>query len=149
MLADADGEIASLELSSTRTKLRTPGPHEDVLFHTNTFWTEEMRQVQVHDDAVYTRRAPAGLRGHLLHQSAIKRRERFEQLLASDQPLDLNALSRIMADHGEDGKPADTTPCVHGPYWSTTASLQLFPRTRRIRVAFDSACRGQHVELAL
>src|SRR4029077_1658840 len=34
MLADADGDIASLELSTTRSELRRPAPGEDLLYHT-------------------------------------------------------------------------------------------------------------------
>jgi len=45
-------------------------PDEDVLFHTNTFWTEGMRQVQMPDDAVYSAQAPQFLRGRPLYDSA-------------------------------------------------------------------------------
>ncbi len=37
MLCDASGDMASLELSSTRSYLRRPASDEDVLFHTNAF----------------------------------------------------------------------------------------------------------------
>jgi hypothetical protein len=74
---------------------------------------------------------------------------RFEEILEADRPLNLENLQRIMADHGGQDLPTDTTICVHGTYWTTTASLQLFPRSRRIRVAYDYACRAQHEELAL
>jgi hypothetical protein len=33
--------------------------------------------------------------------------------------------------------------------WNTTATLQLFPVSRRMRVAFDSACRAQFEEIVL
>jgi len=149
MLADAGGEIASLELSSTRAQLRTPGPGENALFHTNTFWTDSMREVQVHDDAVYSGKAPVCLRGGRLHESAVKRTERFKNLLGKIEPLDLEALGAIMGDHGSAKEPSSSTICMHGPYWTTTASLQLFPKSRRMRVAFDSACRARYAEVAL
>ncbi len=52
-----------------------------------------------------------------------------------------------MADHGRDGTPSNESICMHSEYWSTTATLQFFPRSRRIRVAFDSACRAQFTDL--
>lgn len=149
MLADAEGGIASLELSSTRSKLRIPSPDEDFIYHTNVFCTEDMRKIQIPDEAVYSPKAPEGLRGRAIHESAVKRKARFEEILEPDRPLNLENLERIMSDHGRQDSPADTTICVHGPYWTTTASLQLFPRFRRIRVAYDYACRAQHEEIAL
>jgi hypothetical protein len=149
MLADADGDIASLELSSIHAKLREPELDEDVIFHTNAYRTEEMRRVQISDDAVYTQQAPQFLRGRPVHESSARRDARFEKLLAGHEPLDLSALSKIMSDHGDDNQPSDTTICVHSSYWYTTASLQLFPGSRRMRVAFDSACQAQYAELAL
>jgi hypothetical protein len=149
MLADACGEIASLELSSTRSQLRTPGDGENAIFHSNVFWTDHMRKVQVHDDAVYSDKAPGCLRGRSLHESAVKRDERFKNLLAKNQPLDIAALGAIMSDHGSAGDPSSSTICMHSPYWTTTASVQLFPKSRRMRIAFDSACRAQYAEIAL
>ena len=70
MLCDASGDIASLELSSTRSHLRRPVSGEDVLFHTNAFSSVPMREVQVPWDAVYTDAAPTPLRGQRLHQSS-------------------------------------------------------------------------------
>ena len=149
MLADADGEIASLELSSTRAEARIARQGQDVLFHNNNFWTDSMREVQVPDTAVYSTKAPAVLRGRSLHESAMRRTSRLRTLLEVKEGLSIEAVGRIMSDHGDNNEPTDTTVCVHGPYWSTTASLQLFPRSRRIRVAFDSACSAQFVEFSL
>ena len=142
MLGDADGDIASLELSSTRHRLRRPADGEDELYHTNAFSSSHMREVQVPWDAVYTNDAPAPLRGRRLHQSSESRDQRFRQLLAEVDVLDANLLGAIMADHGSDDTPSDDTPCVHGSYWFTTACLQFFPRARRIRVAYNTACQA-------
>jgi hypothetical protein len=71
------------------------------------------------------------------------------KLLERNEPLDITALAKIMADHGDDNKPEETTIRTHSPYWATTASLQLFPKSRQMRVAFDSACRAQHEEILL
>src|SRR5437773_9450288 len=58
MLADASGDIASLELSNTRSQLRLPSDASDVLFHTNAFFTEKMKEVELAANAYYTDLAP-------------------------------------------------------------------------------------------
>src|SRR5262249_17126754 len=80
MVADADGDIASLELSATRSSLRRPQGTDDFLFHTNDFWTPEMRAVQIPDDAVLTSAAPTPLRGQRVHDSARARNRRYQEL---------------------------------------------------------------------
>jgi len=147
MLADADGDIVSLELSSTRYHVRRPAEGEDALFHTNAFWSAHMQEVQVPWDAVYTKNAPTPLRGRRLHQSSELRDGRFRQLFAEVGMLDADLLGRIMADHGPEDIPSDYTPCVHGSYWFTTACLQFFPKSRRMRVAYNTACRATFEEV--
>ena len=149
MLADATGDIASLELSSTRSHLRRPPAGEDVLFHTNAFSSIEMTEVQVPWEAVYTDRAPTPLRGRRLHESSELRDQRFAQLFRENEVFGPDELAVVMADHGPRGMPDDNTPCVHGSYWYTTATLQFFPKTRRMRVAYDTACQARYEEFEL
>jgi hypothetical protein len=149
MLCDASGDIASLELSSTQSHLRRPASGEDVLFHTNAFSSAPMREVQIPWDAVYTNEAPTPLRGRRVHQSSELRDERFKQLLEQTEILGADELGAVMADHGSTGTPSDYTPCVHGSYWSTTACLQFFPKARRMRVAYESACGARYEEVEL
>lgn len=147
MLGDADGDIASLELSTTRWHLRRPARDDDALYHTNAFSSPQMQQVQVPWEAVYTNDAPVPLRGRRLHQSSELRDQRFKQLLSDAKVLDADGLAAIMADHGPDGMPSDFTPCVHGSYWYTTACLQFFPMRRRMRVAYNTACQARFEEV--
>jgi predicted choloylglycine hydrolase len=149
MLADATGDIASLELSTTRSRLRRPAAGEDVVFHTNAFSSAHMRDVQIPSEATYTARAPTPLRGRRLHQSSELRDKRFRQLLGENEILGADELATLMADHGPSGAPGDFTPCVHGSYWQTTACLQFFPRTRRMRVAYSTACEARYAEVEL
>jgi hypothetical protein len=149
MLADAAGDLASLELSATRFQVRRPAPGAGVLCHTNAFATPQMQAVEAPRDAVFTRRAPRALRGRTVGESAAARDERFAHLLAAAPQLDPAALARLMSDHGPEGQPGALTPCVHGDYWSTTATLQLFPRSRRLRVSYSSACTADFAEFAL
>ena len=149
MLADATGDIASLELSSTRSHLRRPPPGEDVLFHTNALSDAHMQEIQVPWEATYTDRAPVPLRGRRVHQSSELRGRRFEQLLAETEIFGPDELAVVMADHGPNGVADDCTPCVHSSYWCTTACLQFFPRSRRMRVAYETACQARYEEVGL
>jgi len=149
MLADAEGDLASLEMSATRSHVRGVAPGEDFLFHTNCFSSPAMREVQIPDDAIYTPTAPTPLRGQRVHQSSERRNQRYQELLASLPVLDEDLLSAILADHGANGAPSENTPCMHSSYWHTTACLQFFPKSRRMRVAFDSACQARYQEIVL
>jgi predicted choloylglycine hydrolase len=149
MLADETGDLASLELSNTRSHLRRPADNEDYLFHSNAFHSETMQEVQVSARAVFSRKAPDVLRGHRVLESSECRDQRFEKLLSQCDSLGPDDLSVVMSDHGPDDEPSLNTICKHSSYWNTTASLQLFPATRSIRVAFDSTCQARYQEFGL
>ncbi|MEE2705627.1 MAG: C45 family peptidase [Planctomycetota bacterium] len=149
MLADAEGDIGSLELSATRTELRRPQAGEDRIFHSNCYSTDVMREVEVGPTAVFTSKAPSPLRGKRVLSSSECRNARFERLLASRSPLDAGAVTKVMSDHGENGEPSSNTICMHSDYWCTTACLQFFPRRRQMRVAYSSACGAQYEEFEL
>jgi len=149
MLADASGDLASLELSPTRTEVRRPSPGEDTLVHTNLYSTDRMREVQLSRDAVYSGKAPKVLRGQRVLEPFSCHHERLDGLLSGRGALNTDDLARVMADHGEAGVPSADTVCVHSPYWATTACCQLLPRSRRLRIAYDYACRAQYEEFNL
>lgn len=149
MLADAQGDIASLELSSSRASVRRPENGQDAIFHTNCFFTGGMCEIQVPSTAVFTGRVPQPLRGRRVLQSADLRRARLEELLAQDAVLDADGLRSLLSDHGPDGRPSDDTLCIHGSYWSTTASLQFFPARRAMRLSYSSTCQAKYVEFGL
>ena len=146
MLADASGQVASLEVSNERSALRLG---EDVLHHSNRFSMPAMRGVEVPIGARFDARAPLALRGAVVHDSALVRDARFAELVDTIEAFDIDDLARVMSDHGPSGEASNSTICMHSDYWSTTASLQFFPRSRRIRVAFDSACRARYRDFVL
>jgi hypothetical protein len=147
MLADASGDIASLELSSTRAELRRPAAGEDLIFHTNAYSTAQLCQVQVDERAVFDNRAPATLRGRQVLRSSNVRGARFAELLARHERLGLEELGRIMSDHGPNDAPSHESICVHSDYWFTTACLQMLPVGRTLRVAYSSACQAKFEEI--
>ncbi len=63
-------------------------------------------------------------------------------------PLGPDGLARLLADHGPAGTPDATTLCVHSDYWRTTACLQWFPRSRRLRASYSTACAAAFREFA-
>ena len=149
MLADPSGDIASLELSSTSSRLRRPAGDTDLIYHTNCFSDGHMCDVQVPTTAMFTDRVPAPLRGRRVLQSAQRRREQFERLFSNHAAFDSEQLRQLLGDHGASGQPSDDSLCMHGSYWTTTASLQFFPARRSMRVAYSSTCDANYVELQL
>lgn len=149
MLADQSGDIASLELSSSHAQLRRPTAGDDLIFHTNCFFNPEMCGVQVPSEAIFTDRAPTPIRGRRVLQSADCRLDRLTELLSDHRSLGPDQLQKILGDHGPSGVPSDDSLCMHGGYWTTTASLQWFPRQRKARVAYGSTCEATYVEFQL
>jgi hypothetical protein len=149
MLADAEGDIASLELSTTAGELRRPDGDDDAICHSNSYATGSMQAVEAPANAYYSRHVPVALRGRRVLESSDRRDERLAALLAGNKRLDADGLARLLADHGPTGEASEATLCMHSDYWTTTACLQWFPRSRRVRVAYDTACRAQYAEFGL
>lgn len=149
MLADASGDIASLELSNTRSRLRRPDDGENLLFHTNEFQVPDMRPTEVSHEARFGRRAHPAMRGRRVLESAELRARRIGELLRPRNCLSADDLAGVLADHGPDRNPSETSVCVHGRFRQTAACLQLFPQTRRMRIAYDLACTARFHEFAL
>jgi hypothetical protein len=149
MLADASGDIASIELSSNHSAVRRPSEGEDTLCHSNSYVTEAMQRIEAPPNAYYSHRVPKPLRGSRVLESSDRRDERFVELLAKTQQFDGDSLQSVMADHGAGGNGTACTPCMHSDYWNTTACVQFYPRERRMRVAFDAACRATFVEFLI
>lgn len=148
-LADAAGDIASLELSNTKAALRRPAAGQNWLVVTNVCVCPEMRAVQVPDGDVFSRRVPRALQGKPVLEWHAARARRLEQLVAATGTLNPENLLALMADHGPQGEPDGTSPCVHTDYWSTTASLQWFPARRGVRVSYSATCAADYAELTL
>jgi hypothetical protein len=154
MLADSEGDIASLELSTTCSELRRPADGADLLFHTNAFCTKPMQGVQVSPEALFTSRAPAALRNQRPLDSSAWRDARFIELLARRERFGWDELTEVMSDHGPvNGSDAEGNGshglCVHSDYWNTTACLQLEPRRCCMRVAYGPTCRAVFQEFSL
>jgi predicted choloylglycine hydrolase len=149
MLADAAGDLASLELSNSKAAVRRPAQGEDWLTFTNVCRCPETCAVQVPKTAVYSDQVPRPLRGQPVLQWHIKRAGRIEELVRLRGTLGSDEVAAVMADHGPRGLPDGASPCVHTDYWRTTAALQWFPARRSVRAWYGTACTAKYVELAL
>ena len=149
MLADAAGDLASVELSNTHAGVRRPAVGTDWLSFTNVCLCPETCAVQVSESAAWSERSPSPLRGGLLLQPHSNRARRIEELVSRQSCLGPDELAAIMADHGPAGLPDGSSPCVHTDYFNTTACFQWFPGRRRVRVSYSVACKARYVEIAL
>jgi hypothetical protein len=149
MLADAEGDVAALEIASDRVRERRPEAGGDFLFHSNAYHTPQLKAVEASPETRYSEHAPPPLRGRRVMESPERRDARLAELLASPVVSDADDLARLMSDHGAEGRADDGTICMHGDYWRTTAALQLFPAERKMRVAYGPACRADFQEFAL
>ena len=150
MLVDATGDAASLELADTVGVAVRPTPGETALVHTNFFSAESLQREQVTVDAVYGDDAPRPLRGISVRESASRRLARMKSLLSGRRQLEPDEALSLLADHGGEGEGDPNTLCMHGPYWETTATVQMLPAERTLRVSLGHRCRaGELVELSL
>ncbi len=149
MLVDATGDLASVELTNREIEVRRPEPGRNWLAHTNKLSGAKTVAVEIDRRAVFDCRAPGPLRGTNVLESSIVRYARLEMLLNSASRLDSAEIARILSDHGQDGLGSLNTICMHSSYWSTSASLQLDPVERRLRVSFSPTCQAEYHEYAL
>jgi hypothetical protein len=147
MLADAAGDIASVELAPDFFTVR----RGDALIHANHALTDAMLPRDVPRDARVPGWVwPAELRGRRVHESSERRLARAESMLAAMGAASEGDLAGLLADHGDAGGGGDDgTVCRHGPYYQTTCSMVLFPRRRAMRVLVGSPCTGSFTDLSL
>lgn len=149
MLADAEGDIVSLELSSSRSEIRRPAAGIDLLHHTNHFQSSKTREVEVSPEAVFIDKAPRPLRGRRVLDSALRRTARFEELVVNRVAYSPEDLTTLMSDHVGGDLEKGSTICMHGDYWNTTATMLYFPRRRAMRISYTSACQAAYREFSL
>ena len=149
MLGDPSGTIASLEISNTRVERREPAAGHDRLFHTNRYCCAAMSAIEVDDRAMHGTKSPRPLRGHRVHQSADERSALFQELIDSEVQFDRVSMQKVMSSHGSSHLPSSGTICMHSDYWHTTASMQLFPSERLLRVSFSPACVAEYREFTV
>ncbi|HYU15606.1 MAG TPA: C45 family peptidase [Candidatus Acidoferrum sp.] len=146
MLADAEGDIASVELAPDFLTVR----RGEALVHANHALTEDMAERDVPREALFPRWIwPAELRGRRLLESSERRHARASSLVGERGAASEEDLVAMLSDHGAAARGDDHTVCRHGPYYSTTSSVVIFPRRRAMRVLVGSPCTGSFTDLSL
>ena len=142
MLADAEGDIASLEVSTTRSRIAAPrGGRRHHLSHQRLSHRADAGECKSRPNAIFTP-APAPLRNQRPLDSSNWRDARFVDLLARHDRFGWDELTAVMSDHGPPDDANGHGLCVHSDYWNTTACVQLDPRERTMRVAYSSTCQA-------
>ena len=140
LVADAAGNMVTVEVSPNFCGVREP--EEGLLVNTNHYRCREMISYDIPRNAYYTSRNMHALRGVRVHESSELRCARAEQLLSAAETLTIKDLWSVFSDHGESGRGDDNTICRHGPYFSTTCSVIMLPRSRRLLVTFGRPCES-------
>ncbi len=138
MIGDAEGTLRTVETSSTESAVREPqGP---VLVNTNHYHTEEMKRIEVPQDAVYPDDASPDLRGTPVFLSSKTRWDRANELLALGGRFSEERIHGIMSDHGADAEPSRLTICRHDELASTLYTLVYYPERRSIKALYGNPC---------
>lgn len=140
LVADAGGDVACVELSPGFCGVREP--EDGVIIATNNYRSREMISYDIPRNAYYTGRNVRAFRGLRVHESSELRYARVEQLLSAMESVTVKDLLGVFCDHGESGRGDDNTVCRHGPYLSTTRSVIMFPRSRRLLVTYGHPCES-------
>ncbi|RJP32437.1 MAG: hypothetical protein C4536_06090 [Actinobacteria bacterium] len=138
LVADASGDMVTVELSSNFSGVRKP--EGGILINTNHYRCREMVSYDIPRNAYYTSKNVRALRGIRLHESSELRYGRAEQLLSDMGVVTMKDLLGVFCDHGESGRGDDNTICCHGPYFTTTCSIIMLPRSKRLLVTYGNPC---------
>lgn len=138
LVADASGDMVTMELSSNFCGVREP--EEGILINTNHYKCRDMTSYDIPRNAYYTNKNVKALRGVRVHESSELRYSRAEQLLSGAEDITIKDLLGVFSDHGESGRGDDNTICRHGPHFSTTCSIIMLPRSRRLLVTYGHPC---------
>ncbi len=140
LVADAFGRMATVELSSNFSGVREP--EDGILINSNHYRCREMVSYDIPRNAYYTSKNVRALRGVRVHESSELRYARAEQLFSGMELIGMRDLLGVFSDHGESGRGDDNTICRHGSYFSTTCSMIMLPRSRRLLVAYGNPCEA-------
>ncbi len=144
LVADADGALASVELSPNFSGVRAP--ENGVVINTNHYRSPELKPYDIPRNAYYTNRNVRALRGLRIHESSELRYERAELSLSELEMVSPRDLVGIFGDHGEGGRGSDNTICRHGGYYWTTCSMMFLPASRRMLVTYGNPCSSTYTE---
>jgi len=144
MLADAEGDIKTVEISNNNAATREPV--EERIINTNHYHTPEMQKYEIPRDAVFSGKVSKERLGKKVHESSEQRLKRAQELLSDKEEVDENSIATILRDHGKDNKPSNLTICQHGEYISTLRSVIFYPNRKTIKVLYGNPCQNEYAE---
>jgi len=146
LLVDASGDMASVELTPNFGGVREG--EGGVIINANHYLTSDTVPYGIPSNAYYTARAPRGLKGLRVHESSELRLSRALQLMEEKEAFSLKDLVAVFSDHGEGGRGDNNSICRHGDYFTTTCSVIIMPRSRRLLVTYGSPCDSIYTDFA-
>jgi predicted choloylglycine hydrolase len=135
-LADAKGNLETVELSCQHLKVRKP--EGDVVVNTNHYQTAEMKSVEI--PAAKAQKVQG-------YRTSPVRFERAKELLRNKRNIDEKLIKTVLRDHGSENKPSDSTVCMHSEMSGTTRSIVMYPNRRLIEVLFGHPCKNEYQEI--
>lgn len=148
MLADAEGDIRAVEISSNYSATREMVDGQ--IINTNHYHTDKMQQYEVPRKAVYSGKGiPKDWIGKRVHESSERRLKRAQELLEDRAKVDEDHIAAILRDHGNDDHPSNMTICQHGEYMSTLRSMIFYPQRKTVKILYGNPCKNEYTEFGL
>jgi len=146
MLADAEGDIKTVEISHNHAATREP--IENQIINTNHYHTPEMQKYEIPHNAVFSEKALKEWVGKRFHESSEERLKRAQNLLGGSDRIDGDKIITTLRDHGKDNNPSNLTICQHGEYSSTLRSVIFYPARKTIKVLYGNPCKNEFSEFS-
>jgi predicted choloylglycine hydrolase len=144
-LADADGNIKTVEISSNHSA--TSDTTGGQVVNTNHYKSNEMQRHEIPRNAVFfgkgVRKEDVGVR---VHESSEQRLQRAQELLKGREKVDESKIAVILRDHGENNEPSFLTICRHDVDGSTLRSVIFYPNRKSMKVLYGKPCQNQYDE---
>ena len=113
--------------------------------HTNHYITEELKDANIPDTVVWKYR---GFEGPYINSPRERYEREIDLLTRSQGHITIDTLKTILRDH-RGGEGSDFTPCTHGTFASTLASIIINPQTRQMWVTNTRPCCSEYEEFVL
>ncbi|MHA1111469.1 MAG: C45 family autoproteolytic acyltransferase/hydrolase [Promethearchaeota archaeon] len=144
MVNDPSGDMFVMEYTSKRIIKRLPT--ENHIHATNHFISDELKEVNMPSNALYTKDA-GPLAGMKIQESTHKRYQIADLLLGSWEKYSIEEMKSLHSDHSVTSMdiPDRNCLCRHGPIM-TTASSHIFDlETMEAWICFGSPCKNEYV----
>lgn len=144
MIADAEGDVRSVELTPRRSSTRRPSG--GLIVNTNHYHMEELQRHEISRNAIWDGDVHESLIGRRIFESTERRLMRAEELLEGVEKVDEEGIKGILRDHGVDDEPSYITICMHGEISSSLRSTIFYPRQKKMKLLYGHPCQNEYEE---